>query len=131
GGGEGRRVALAAEVTGELAFLGAHVVPPEFAGGPGGYTDLVRGPMLAACAAYARWIDVFCEQGAFGVDEARAVLTAGQAAGLTPRVHANQLGPGPGVRLAVELGAASADHCTYLTVADVVAPAGCATAATP
>jgi len=86
--------------------------------------------MLAACAAYARWIDVFCEQGAFGADEARAVLTAGQAAGLTPRVHANQLGPGPGVRLAVELGAASADHCTYLTDADVDALAGGSTVAT-
>ncbi len=73
---------------------------------------------------------MFCEQGAFGVDEARAVLTAGQAAGLTPRVHANQLGPGPGVQLAVELGAASADHCTYLTDADVDALAGGSTVAT-
>jgi len=127
---ERRSVALAAEDTGEVTFLGAHVVPPEFAGDPGGYTDLVRGPMLAACAAYARWIDVFCERGAFGADEARAVLTAGQAAGLTPRVHANQLGPGPGVRLAVELGAASADHCTYLTDADVDALAGGSTVAT-
>ena len=127
---ERRSVALAAEITGEVTFLGAHVVPPEFAGDPGGYTDLVRGPMLAACAVYARWIDVFCEQGAFGADEARAVLTAGQAAGLTPRVHANQLGPGPGVQLAVELGAASADHCTYLTGADVDALAGGSTVAT-
>jgi imidazolonepropionase len=127
---ERRSVALAAEVTTEVTFLGAHVVPPEFAVDPGRYTDLVRGPMLAACAAYARWVDVFCERGAFGVDEARAVLTAGQAAGLTPRVHANQLGPGPGVQLAVELGAASADHCTYLTDADVAALAGGSTVAT-
>jgi imidazolonepropionase len=127
---ERRSVALAAEVTGEVTFLGAHVVPPEFAGDPGEYTDLVRGPMLAACAPYARWIDVFCEQGAFGADEARAVLTAGQAAGLIPRVHANQLGPGPGVRLAVELGAASADHCTYLAGADVDALTGGSTVAT-
>jgi len=127
---ERRSVALAAEVTDEVTFLGAHVVPPEFAGDPGGYTELVRGPMLAACAAHARWVDVFCERGAFGMDEARAVLTAGQAAGLTPRVHANQLGPGPGVQLAVELGAASADHCTYLTDADVDALAGGSTVAT-
>jgi imidazolonepropionase len=127
---ERRGVALAAEVTAEVTFLGAHVVPPEFAGDPGGYTELVRGPMLAACAPYARWVDVFCERGAFGVDEARAVLTAGQAAGLTARVHANQLGPGPGVQLAVELGAASADHCTYLTDADVDALAGGGTVAT-
>jgi imidazolonepropionase len=127
---ERRSVALAAEVTPEVTYLGAHVVPPEFADDPGGYTNLVRGPMLAACAPHARWVDVFCERGAFGVDEARAVLTAGQAAGLTPRVHANQLGPGPGVQLAVELGAASADHCTYLTDGDVDALAGGTTVAT-
>ncbi|HEV3294401.1 MAG TPA: imidazolonepropionase, partial [Streptosporangiaceae bacterium] len=79
---ERRSVTLAAEVTPEVTFLGAHVVPPEFAGDPARYTDLVRGPMLAACAPHARWVDVFCEQGAFGADEARAVLTAGLAAGL-------------------------------------------------
>jgi len=75
-------------------------------------------------------VDAFCERGAFGADETRAVLTSGQAAGLVPRVHANQLGAGPGVRLAVELGAASADHCTYLTDADVDALAGGGTVAT-
>jgi imidazolonepropionase len=127
---ERRSVALAAEVTAEVTFLGAHVVPPEFAADPGGYVDLASGPMLAACAGYARWVDVFCERGAFGVDEARTVLTAGLAAGLAPRVHANQLGPGPGVQLAVELAAASADHCTYLTDADVDALAGSGTVAT-
>jgi len=127
---ERRSVALAAEVTPEVTFLGAHVVPPEFAADRGGYLDLVRGPMLAACAPQARWVDAFCERGAFGADEARAVLAAGQAAGLIPRVHANQLGAGPGVRLAVELGAASADHCTYLTDDDVAALAGGGTVAT-
>jgi len=127
---ERRSVTLAAEVTDEVTFLGAHVVPPEFAADPGGYTDLVRGPMLAACAPRARWIDVFCERGAFGPDQARAVLTAGMAAGLVPRVHANQLGAGPGVQLAVELGAASADHCTYLSGADVAALADGGTVAT-
>ena len=127
---ERRSVALAREVTPEVTYLGAHVVPPEFAGDPGGYVDLVCGPMLAACAPHARWVDVFVEDGAFGADEAATVLTAGRAAGLVPRVHASQLGPGPGVRLAVELGAASADHCTHLTDADVQALASSATVAT-
>jgi imidazolonepropionase len=127
---ERRSVALAAEVTPEVTFLGAHVVPPEFADDRGGYVDLVCGPMLAACAPQSRWVDVFCERGAFGADEARAVLTAGQGAGLVPRVHAGQLGIGPGIQLAVELGAASADHCTYLTDADVDALAGGGTVAT-
>jgi imidazolonepropionase len=116
---EARSVMLAAEVTGEVTYLGAHVVPAEFEGDAGAYVDLVCGPMLDACAPYARWVDVFCERGAFSVDEARAVLTTGQARGLIPRIHAGQLGPGQGVLLAVELGAASADHCTFLTDADV------------
>jgi imidazolonepropionase len=123
---ESRSVALAAEITDEVTYLGAHVVPPEFEGDAAAYVNLVCGPMLDACAPHARWVDVFCERGAFSVDEARAVLTAGQARGLTPRIHASQLGPGPGVRLAVELGAASADHCTFLTDADVDALAAAA-----
>src|SRR5579859_838852 len=116
---EARSVALAAETTDEVTYLGAHVVPAEFEGDAAAYVDLVCGPMLDACAPHARWVDVFCERGAFSVDEARAVLTAGQARGLIPRVHASQLGPGQGVLLAVGLGAASADHCTFLTGADV------------
>jgi len=116
---EARGLALAAEITPEVTYLGAHVVPPEFVADPAGYLDLVRGPMLAACAPHARWIDVFCEDGAFGGDEATAVLAAGTAAGLGARVHANQLGPGPGVQVAAQMGAASADHCTFLTDADV------------
>ena len=127
---EARCAALAAELTDEVTYLGAHVVPVEFAADPAGYLDLVCGPMLAACAAYCRWADVFCERGAFGEDEARAVLTAGLARGLLPRVHANQLGQGPGIRLAVELGAASADHCTFVTDADVSALASSRTVAT-
>ena len=127
---EARSVALAAEVTPEVTYLGAHVVPPEFDRDPGGYVDLVCGAMLDACAPHARWVDVFCERGAFGPDEAAAVLTAGMAAGLQPRLHANQLGPGPGVQLAVQHGAASADHCTYLDDADVAALASSATVAT-
>jgi imidazolonepropionase len=127
---EARSLMLAAEVTTETTYLGAHVVPPEFEGDVAGYLDLVCGPMLEACAPHARWIDVFCERGAFGADEAAAVLAAGRARGLLPRVHANQLGPGPGVRVAVEAGATSADHCTYLTDADVDALASSGTVAT-
>jgi imidazolonepropionase len=123
---EARSVALAAEATDEVTYLGAHVVPAEFEDDAGAYVDLVCGPMLDACAPHARWVDVFCERGAFSVDEARAVLTAGQARGLIPRIHASQLGPGQGVLLAVELGAASADHCTFLTDADVDALASAA-----
>jgi imidazolonepropionase len=128
---EQRLVQLAAEVTPEVTFLGAHVVP---AGADRArYLQLVCGPMLAACAPYARWIDVFCEPAsahAFDGDEARTVLEAGARAGLELRVHGNQLAAGPGVRLAVELGAASVDHCTHLTGADVDALAGGNTVAT-
>ncbi|WP_030544021.1 imidazolonepropionase [Streptomyces albus] len=118
-GEEARALRIAAAHTDEVTFLGAHIVPPEYADDPAGYVGLVTGPMLDACAPHARWIDVFCERGAFDGDQARAVLTAGAARGLVPRVHANQLSYGPGVRLAVELGAASADHCTHLTDEDV------------
>jgi imidazolonepropionase len=129
-GDEERSVAIAAEVTPEVTYLGAHVVPPEFDDDPAGYVDLVCGAMLGACAPHARWVDVFCEQGAFGRDEAAAVLAAGMAAGLQPRVHANQLTAGPGVQLAVDVGAASADHCSNLTDADVDALAASPTVAT-
>ena len=126
---EARLLRIAGEVTPETTLLGAHVVPPEWRHDRAGYLDLVTGPMLAAAAPYARWIDVFCEPHsphAFTEDEARAVLEAGRAAGLGLRVHGNQLGPGPGVRLAVELGAASVDHCTHLSAADVDALADAA-----
>ena len=127
---EARSLQVAARVTPEVSYLGAHVVPAEFRSDPAGYVDLFCGPMLAACAPHAKWVDVFCERGAFGADEARAVLAAGRAAGLAPRVHANQLGAGPGVEVAVEAGAASADHCTFLSDADVELLASSATVAT-
>jgi imidazolonepropionase len=79
---EGRIVALAAEITPEVTYLGAHVVPAEYAADTAAYVDLARGPMLQACAPYCRWADVFCEDGAFSADEARAVLTAALARGL-------------------------------------------------
>jgi len=126
---EARALQIAAEFTEETTFLGAHVVPAEFADRRSDYLDLVTGPMLAACAPHARWIDVFCEprsQHAFTGDEARTVLTAGRNAGLGLRVHGNQLGPGPGVQLAVEMSAASVDHCTFLSAADIDALAAAA-----
>jgi imidazolonepropionase len=130
---ETRLLRLAREVTDEVTFLGGHVVPPDFRERRRDYVDLVTGPMLTEAAAYARWVDVFCEPHspyAFTEDEARAVLLAGRRAGLGLRVHGNQLGTGPGVRLAVELDAASVDHCTYLTAGDVDALAAGTTVAT-
>ncbi|MFY1668731.1 imidazolonepropionase [Plantactinospora sp. WMMB334] len=127
---EARALRIAAEFTAETTFLGAHVVPAEYADRPDDYVGLVCGPMLRAALPYARWIDVFCERGAFDADHARAILTVGQAAGLGVRVHANQLGPGPGVQLGVELGAASVDHCTHLSDLDVEALAMSETVAT-
>ncbi|MCW2637267.1 MAG: hutI [Blastococcus sp.] len=130
---EARCLRLAGEVTAETTFLGAHVVPPEFAARTDDYVAVVTGPMLDACAPHARWIDVFCEPAsasAFDGDASRTVLEAGRRAGLGLRVHANQLSAGPGVRLAVELDAASADHCTHLTGEDIDALAGGSTVAT-
>jgi imidazolonepropionase len=127
---EARCLAIARLVTAETTFLGAHVVAPEFADDPGAYVDLVTGAMLDACTPYAKWIDVFCERGAFDEDQARTILQAGKAKGLAGRLHANQLGHGPGVRLACELGLAAVDHCTYLDDADVDALADTGTTAT-
>ncbi|WP_166134557.1 imidazolonepropionase [Nocardioides ochotonae] len=114
---EARSLAIARQFTDETTFLGAHVVPEGSTAEE--YVALVTGPMLEAAAPYARWIDAFCEEGAFDADQARAVLEAGAAAGLRGRLHANQLGAGPGVRLAAELGLVAVDHCTFLTDADV------------
>ncbi|RNL77707.1 imidazolonepropionase [Nocardioides marmorisolisilvae] len=127
---EARALAIAGAFTDETTFLGAHVVPAEFADDPAGYVDLVTGPMLEAVVEHARWIDVFCETGAFDADQARAILLEGRARGLQGRLHANQLGPGPGVQLACELGLVAVDHCTYLDDADVAALAGSGTVAT-
>jgi imidazolonepropionase len=125
---EARSLAVARQFTEETTFLGAHVVPEGTT--PEEYVALVTGPMLEACAPHARWIDAFCETGAFDGDQSRAVLEAGAAAGLQGRLHANQLGPGPGVRLACELGLTAVDHCTYLTDDDVAALADSGTIAT-
>ncbi|AEV82071.1 imidazolonepropionase [Actinoplanes sp. SE50] len=121
---EARSLRIATEFTSETTFLGAHVVPVEYQDRPDDYVGLLCGPMLAMAAPHARWVDAFVERGAFDADQARAILESGKELGLGVRVHGNQLGPGPGVRLAVELDAASVDHCTHLTDADVDALAG-------
>ncbi len=125
---EARAARIAASVVDDVTYLGAHLVPPGTE--PDSYVDLVARDMLDAVAPYARWADVFCETGAFDAAQSRRVLTAARERGLGLRVHGNQLGPGPGVRLAVDLGAASVDLCAYLTDDDVAALAGSDTVAT-
>ncbi|WP_410572118.1 imidazolonepropionase [Amycolatopsis sp. cmx-4-61] len=125
---EARSARIAAEVADEVTFLGAHLVPP--GADAESYVDLVCGEMLDAVAGSVRWADVFCETGAFDEAQSARVLKAAAERGLGLRVHGNQLGEGPGVRLAVELGAASVDHCTYLSDSDVEALAASETVAT-
>lgn len=127
---EARSLRVASEQTSEVTYLGAHVVPPEFAGRADAYVDLVCTEMLEACAPLARWVDVFCDRGAFDRDQALAILQAGARRGLMPRIHANQLAPGPGIEVAVAVGAASADHCTHLSDRDVDILASSGTVAT-
>ena len=125
-----RSLKLAVQHTEDVTFMGAHVVPEEFKNDKAAYVSLVKGEMLEACAPYSRWIDVFCDQGAFDYDESKAILEAGIAQGLLPRIHANQLAQGRGVELAVELGCASADHCTHLSAKDIELLASSNTVAT-
>jgi imidazolonepropionase len=125
---EVRSARIAAEVADEVTFLGAHLVPP--GAEAESYVDLVCGEMLDAVAGLVRWVDVFCEKGAFDAAQSARVLEAAIARGLGVRVHGNQLGEGPGVQLAVRLGAASVDHCTYLSDDDVEALASSSTVAT-
>ena len=127
---EARALRVAATLTDDVTFLGAHVVAPEYAEDPDAYVDLVCGEMLDVCAPLARWADVFCEAGAFDAEQSRAILTAARDRGLGLRIHANQLATGPGARLAAELGAASADHLTYLRAEDVSALADAGVVAT-
>lgn len=127
---EVRSLRIAGEATSETTYLGAHVVPAEFAGRTEEYVSLVAGEMLEECAPYAKWIDVFCDKGAFDADSTRQILRAGVAKGLKPRLHANQLEHGAGVQIAVEFDAASADHCTHLSQADIDALASSNTVAT-
>jgi imidazolonepropionase len=127
---EVRSLRLAREATEEVTFLGAHVVPEEYAGRSDHYVNLVVGEMLEQAKTHAKWIDVFCDKGAFDGDQAFHILNAGKEAGLLPRVHANQLEAGLGVEVAVAVDAASADHCTHLTDSDIELLAGSNTVAT-
>lgn len=127
---EQRSLVAAATITSETTFLGAHVVPAEYTEDPDAYVALVAGDMLEHCAPHAKWVDVFCDRGAFDADQARFILQEASRQGLGIRLHANQLQPGPGAQLGVELGAASVDHCTYLSDADLDALANSKTIAT-
>jgi imidazolonepropionase len=131
---EARALAIAARHTSETTYLGAHIVPAEYAdrgaSGVDEYVELVKTAMLAATVPHSKWIDAFCDRGAFDADQAREILLAGKAAGLAPRIHANQLQQGSGIQLAVELDCASADHCTHFDEADIAALAGSNTVAT-
>lgn len=127
---ERRSLAIAIEHTEDVTFLGAHVVPAEYKSRPDDYVDLVKGEMIEACLPFSKWIDVFCDQGAFDYDQAKAILEAGIAKGLQPRIHANQLTAGRGVELAVELGCASADHLSHVTDRDIELLANSETVAT-
>jgi imidazolonepropionase len=127
---EERSLKIAKQLTQETTFLGAHVVPSEFKAKSNDYVDLVCGQMLNQAKPYAKWIDVFCDRGAFTPEQGRKILTAGIAAGLKPRIHANQLEQGDAVALAVELGCASVDHLTYFNQSDIEKLANSKTVAT-
>ena len=127
---ERRSLEIAQCLTDETTFLGAHVVPVEYKKNPKDYVDLVTGPMLDAVLPYSKWIDVFCDKGAFSPDDARTIIKAGMAKGLLPRIHANQLQEGQGVRLGVELDAASVDHVSHLSEKDIEALSKSKTVAT-
>lgn len=127
---ETRALEIASKHTPETTFLGAHVVPSEYEGQEDKYVEFVTGEMLDSVLPHAKWIDVFCDQGAFDVDQSRQILQAGIDKGLLPRIHANQLTQGGGVQLAVELDCASADHCTHLSDGDINTLAGSNTVAT-
>ena len=125
---EARSLKVAREFTQDVTFLGAHVVPQDKDREE--YLGLVCGEMLQAAKPYAKWVDIFCDRGAFSVAEAREILTAGIAAGLKPRMHANQLENLGAISLAVELDCASVDHCTHLSDEDIALLAGSNTVAT-
>jgi imidazolonepropionase len=128
--GEVRSLEVAGEFSHERTWLGAHVVPPEFSSDRDGYISLLTSSMLEACAPHAKWADVFCDRGAFSVDEARTILESARARGLAPRLHANQLAHSGAIALAVDLDCASVDHCTYLENSDIDLLSASATVAT-
>lgn len=118
---ETRSLRIAAECAEEVTYLGGHVVPEEYERDREAYVDLVAGTMLEECAPLAQWCDVFCDLGAFDEDESARILEAALGKGLGRRVHANQLVPGPGAKLAARFRAASADHVNHLSPDDITA----------
>jgi imidazolonepropionase len=116
---ETRMLRIAKEFTEETTFLGAHVVAPEFEHDRQSYLKLITGEMLDAAAPFSKWIDVFCDRGAFTAEEAEQVLRAGMKQGLRPRLHGNQLESIGAVELAVSIDAASIDHCTHLSDTEI------------
>lgn len=116
--------------TEEATLLAAHVVPPEYADDPEGYVDLVVNEIVPAAAGRAKWIDVFCEEGAFTEEQTARILEAGKAHGMRPRLHANQLTAGGALALAAASGCASADHATFASDEDLAALAASGTVVT-
>ena len=116
---EERALRIAREFTPETTFLGAHVVPSEYSDNPDAYVDLVCTEMLDACAPHARWIDVFCDQGAFTPEQTSKILEAGKSAGLKVRLHANQIKSLGAIDIAAKVGAVSVDHLTYMSDAEL------------
>ena len=112
--------------TEESTLIAAHVVPPEFKDEPERYVDLVIDEIIPAATSKAKWIDVFCETGAFTEVQTRRIIEAGKAVGMKPRLHANQLTEGGALKLGAELGCVSVDHATFASDEDlaVLAEAG-------
>ncbi len=100
-------------------FLGAHTLPPEYRERRQAYVDLLVEEMLPSFVGLARFCDVFCENGAFTLEESRRILTRAKELGYQLKLHADQLSPSGGARLAAELGATSADHLDYASDADL------------
>ncbi|MDN5774087.1 imidazolonepropionase [Brevibacterium aurantiacum] len=116
--------------TEESTLIAAHVVPPEYKDNPEAYVDLVINEIIPAATGQAKWIDVFCEKGAFTEDQTRRIIEAGKAAGMKPRLHANQLTDGGALRLGAELGCVSVDHATFASDEDLAALAEAGTVVT-
>ncbi|MDN5825011.1 MAG: imidazolonepropionase [Brevibacterium sp.] len=116
--------------TEESTLIAAHVVPPEFKENPEAYVDLVVNEIIPAATGHAKWIDVFCEKGAFTEDQTRRIINAGTAAGMKPRLHANQLTDGGALKLGAELGCVSVDHATFASDSDLAALAEAGTVVT-
>ena len=123
-----RSLEIASTFTDEITLLAAHVVPEEFTGDSDAYVELIIKEIIPV--VNAKWIDVFCDTGAFTVDQSRRILNAGRAAGMMPRIHANQLTRTSAVELAIEVDAASADHLSASNNADIEALANSSTVAT-